>query len=102
MGLPLELVADGNPEVWKTINLQHARISRAWLPPLSFRNMVYREQSIVNRLRRSTNRGKFSRAAWEFVVVLNSRQYEIPEQKLIQIYHNASIFTQTCAYVRQI
>lgn len=64
--------------------------------------MVYREQTIVNRLRRSTNRGKFSRAAWEFVVVLNSRQYEIPEQKLIQIYHNGSIFTQTCAYVGQI
>ena len=31
--LPLDLVADGNPEVWETINLQQARISRAWLPP---------------------------------------------------------------------
>lgn len=52
---------------------------------------MVREETIVNRLRRSTKRGKFSRAAWEFAVVLNSRQYEIPGQKLIQIYHNASI-----------
>ena len=33
-------------------------------------------------LRRGTKRGKFSRAAWEFEVVLNSRQREIAKQKL--------------------
>ena len=32
-------------------------------------------------LRRGTKRGKFSRAAWEFEVVLNSRQREIAKQK---------------------
>ena len=47
-----------------------------------------------------TKCGKFSRAAWKFDVVLNSRPQEILKQKIIQIYHLASIFTQFCAYVR--
>ena len=47
-----------------------------------------------------TKRGKFSRAAWEFNVVLNPRQKDILKQKIIQIYHIASIFTQFCTYVR--
>ena len=32
------------------------------------------EKTIVNRFQRATKRGKFSRAAWEFDVVLNSRK----------------------------
>ena len=54
------------------------------------------------RLRRATKRGKFSRSAWEFDVVLNSRQKKIPKQRIIQIYHIVSIFTQFFAYVRQL
>ena len=42
---------------------------------------------------RAAKRGKFSRGAWEFNVVLNSRQKEIPEHKIIQIYDIPSIFT---------
>ena len=49
-----------------------------------------------------TQRCKFSRKAWEFDVVLNSRHYEAPEQKLSQIYDIASIFTHFCAHVRQL
>ena len=49
-----------------------------------------------------TQRCKFSRKAWEFDVVLNSRQYEAPEQKLSQMYDIAPIFTHFCASVRQL
>ena len=56
----------------------------------------------MNRLRRATKRGKFSRSAWEFDVVLNSRQKEIPKQRIIQIFHIVSILTQFFAYVRQL
>ena len=31
------------------------------------------EKAIASRLRRATKRGKFSRAAWAFDIVLNSR-----------------------------
>ena len=56
--------------------MQHVRIYRTWLPSVTFLNygnVVEREKTIVNRLRRVTKHGKFSRAAWEFDVVLNSR-----------------------------
>ena len=46
--------------------------------------------------------GKFSRAAWEFDIVLNSRQQEVPQQNLSQIYDIASIFIRFCAHVRQL
>ena len=50
---------------------------------------------ISERLRRATKRGKFPRAACrEFDFVLNLGQQEIPKQKIIQISHIASIFTQ--------
>ena len=64
--------------------MQEARIYRAWLPSEIFPkygNAVEREKTIANRLRRATKRGKFSRAARVCDVALNSRQYEIPEQK---------------------
>ena len=85
--------------------MQHARIYRAWLPSVTYSLLFspflqhYRTRE---RLLRATKRGKFSRAAWEFDVVLNSRQQEIPKQKVIQIYHIASRLTQFCAYVRQL
>ena len=56
---------------------QCARIHRAWFPSVIFPkygSVVEREELIVNRLRRATKRDKFSRTAWEFDVVLNSRQ----------------------------
>ena len=56
----------------------------------------------MNWLRRATKRGKFSHSAWAFDVVLNSRQKKIPKQRIIQIYHIVSIFTQFFAYVRQL
>ena len=57
--------------------LNRGRIYHAWLPSIIFPkygNVVEREKTIVNRLRRATKRGKFARTAWEFDVVLNSRQ----------------------------
>ena len=59
---------------------------------------------LSERLLRASRRGKFSCAAWEFDVVLNPRQQEIPKQKIIQINHIASIhvLTQFCAFVRQL
>ena len=56
--------------------MRHMRIYRAWLPSVTFLNygnVVEREKTVVNRLRRATNRGKFSHAAWELDVVLKSR-----------------------------
>ena len=85
--------------------MQQASIYRAWLPSeifLKYGTAVEREKTIANRLRRASKRGKLSRAAQVFDVVLNSRQQEIPEQKLSQIYDIASIFTQFCADVRQL
>ena len=67
---------------------------------LKVSNVVQREETVVNRLRRATNHGKFSRAAWELDVVLNSRLWKIPKQKIIQIYHITSIFTKFWAFVR--
>ena len=58
--------------------------------------------NISERFRRAAKRGKFWRGAWEFNVVLNSRQWEIPEHKIIQIYYIVSIFTQFCANVRHL
>ena len=58
---------------------------------------------ILERLRRATKGGEFSRAACrEFAFVLNLRQREIPKQKNYQISHIASIFTQFCVYSRQL
>ena len=57
--------------------MQQARIKGAWLPSETFQkngNAVERKKTIVNRLRRAIKRGKFSRAAWVFDVVLNSKQ----------------------------
>ena len=82
--------------------MQHVRIYCAWLPSVAFPNygnVVEREKTVVNRLRRATTHGKFSRA--ELDVVLNSRLWKIPKQKIIQINHIASIFTQFWAFVRQ-
>ena len=56
--------------------MQHARIYRAWLPSVIFSkygHVMQSEKTIVNRLRKVTKRGRLSRAAWEFDVVLNSR-----------------------------
>ena len=50
------------------ILMQHMRIYSAWLPSVTFPNygnVVEREKTVVNRLRRATNHGKFSRAAWK-------------------------------------
>ena len=55
---------------------------------------IIQHKHILERFQRATKRGKFSRTAWEFDVVLNSRQQEILKQKLNQIYNIASIFTQ--------
>ena len=85
--------------------MEQARIYRAWLPSKIFPkygNAVEREKTIANRLRRATKRGKFSRAARVCGVVLNSKHYEIPEQKFRSIYDMSSIFAQFCAYVRQL
>ena len=59
------------------IPMQQARIKGAWLPSEIFQkngNAAERKKTIVNRLRRAIKRGKFSRAAWVFDVVLNLRQ----------------------------
>ena len=55
---------------------------------------IIQHKHILERFQRATKRGNFSRTAWEFDVVLNSRQQEILKQKLNQIYNIASIFTQ--------
>ena len=56
---------------------------------------IIQQKHILERFQRATKRGKFSRAAWEFDVVLNSRQQEIVlKQKLNQNYNIASILTQ--------
>ena len=57
--------------------MHHARIYRAWLPSEIFPkngNAVEWEKTIIiaNRLRRATKRGRFSRAAWVFDVVVFS------------------------------
>ena len=56
---------------------------------------IIQQKHILERFQRATKRGEFSRAAWEFDVVLNSRQQEIVlKQKLNQNYNIASILTQ--------
>ena len=86
--------------------MQHVRIFLAWLPSEIFPkygNFVEWEKTIANIFQRATKCGKFSLAAWQFDVVLNSRHLlEVPEQKLSQIYDIASIFTHFCAHVRQL
>ena len=84
--------------------MQCVRIYCPWLPLVAFPNygnVVEKKKTVVNRLLRATNHGKFLCAAWELDVVLNSRLWKIPKQKIIQIYHIASIFTQFWAFVRQ-
>ena len=57
--------------------MQQAPVKGAWLPFEIFQkngNAGERKKTIVNRLRRAIKRGKFSRAAWVFDVVLNLRQ----------------------------
>ena len=52
-------------------------IYRAWLPSGIFpkyANAVEWDKTIASRFQRATKREKFSRAAWEFDVVPNSRQ----------------------------
>ena len=56
-------------------------------------NSFQQHYHISERFRRATKSGKFSRAVWEFDVVLIS----ILEQKIIQIKDIASIFTHFCA-----
>ena len=86
--------------------MQHTRIYCAWLPSeiysLLFTPILATAFHISERFQRETKHGKFSPAAWEFDVVLNLRQYEVPEQKLSQIYDIALIFTHFCARVRQL
>ena len=58
---------------------QYARTYRAWLPSEIFPkygNSVEWEKTIVNRFQRATKRGKFSRAAWKFDVLLHNRKCE--------------------------
>ena len=53
------------------------RFFLAWFPSEIFPkygDAVELQKTIANRFQRATKRGKFSRAAWEFDVVLNSRQ----------------------------
>ena len=62
------------------IATQQARIYRTWLPSeiysLSF-SPILQNYHISERFQRATKRDKFSRAAaWEFDVVLNSRESE--------------------------
>ena len=49
-------------------------------------------------------RGKLSRSAWKFDVVLNSKQKEIAKQRIFQIYHIVSFINiySILAYVRQL
>ena len=55
------------------------------------------EKMIADRFQRPTHRGKFSRAACEFDVVLTSRQQEVSEQKLNQIIsHGSNICSLYC------
>ena len=87
--------------------MQKARIYRAWLPSLIYSLLFspfLQHYHITERLLRATKRSKFSRTLWEFCVLINAwwRQWEIPKQKVIQIDHIASIFTQFFAFVRQL
>ena len=82
--------------------MQQGRIYRASEIFPKYGNAVETEKTIANRSRRATKRGKISRASWEFDVVLNSRQKEIPELKLWQMYDIASIFTQFPATLEQL
>ena len=54
--------------------MQHARVYRASLPSEIFPkygDYCRMGEIIANRFQRATKRGKFSRAAWEFDVVLD-------------------------------
>ena len=85
--------------------MQHARIYRAWLPSEIYSLLftpILQHYHISERFQRATKHGKFSPAAWKFDVLLNLRQYEVPEQKLSQIYDIALIFTHFCGHVRQL
>ena len=65
------------PRSTHQIPMQHARIYHPWLPSEIFSkygNAVEWEKTMANRFQRATKHSKFSCAAWEFDVVLNSRQ----------------------------
>ena len=64
---------------------------------------ILQDYHISERFQKATKRGKFSRATWGLdVVMLNSRQLEVPKQKLSQIYDIASIFTHFFALKRDV
>ena len=61
--------------------MQHARIYHTWLPSeiyLLLFDPILQHYHILERFQRATKHGKFSRAAWEFDVGRNLRQYEVP------------------------
>ena len=61
------------------IATQQARIYRTWLPSEIYSLLfspILQNYHISERFQRATKRDKFSRAAWEFDVVLNSRESE--------------------------
>ena len=55
-------------------------------PKRFYYSLVFLPFYSITIFRKATKRGKFSRAAFELDVVLNSRQKEVPEQNLSQIY----------------
>ena len=61
--------------------MRHARIYHTWLPSeiywLLF-DPILQHYHILERFQRATKHGKFLRAAWEFDVGRNLRQYEVP------------------------
>ena len=79
--------------------MQHARIYRAWLPSEIFSkygNAVESEKTIANRFQRATKRGKFSRAAWEFDVVLNSIAF-YPDSKVFGYFEITQAYLRSAA-----
>ena len=79
--------------------MQHARIYRAWLPSEilpKYGNAVEWEKTIANRFQRATKRGKFSRAAWEFDVVLNSIAF-YPDSNFFGCFEIALAYLRSAA-----
>ena len=59
------------------IPMQHVEIYHAWLPSINYLLLFYpilQHYHISEKFQRTTKCGKFLHAAWEFDVVLNSRQ----------------------------
>ena len=83
----------------RQIPMQHARLNHAWLPSEIFPkygNVVEREKTIANRFQRATKRGKFSLAAWEFDVVLNSIPF-YPDSYVFVCFKIAQMYLRSAA-----